>query len=124
MDDHLPSIPGVNPQEVAVRPMRPSDLQVVVELDARVFGKPRAAYFERRLAALGHIETRHHLIGSRLRLAGVLIGALDVDDRRHVICRGVVFPVGRIGVHRHRHTVRDRGRPRIDPAVIAAAANR
>lgn len=84
MDDHLPSIPGVNPQEVAVRPMRPSDLQVVVELDARVFGKPRAAYFERRLAALGHIETRHHLIflvaDHRNEILGFIMGTLTSGE--------------------------------------------
>lgn len=37
---------------ITVRNIRPDDLNAVVELDARVFGEPRPAYFERRLAAL------------------------------------------------------------------------
>lgn len=62
MDHHLASIPGFNRQEVSIRPMQRSDLSVVIELDARVLGKPRPAYFERRLAALEHQESRNHLI--------------------------------------------------------------
>ena len=37
---------------VIIRDMRSDDLNVVAELDARVYGEPRRAYFERRLAAL------------------------------------------------------------------------
>lgn len=36
----------------AIRGMHPDDLEAVVELDARVFGRERRGYFERRLAAL------------------------------------------------------------------------
>jgi predicted N-acetyltransferase YhbS len=41
---------------VAIRRMRASDLNAVVALDARVFGEPRPAYFERRLASLASLE--------------------------------------------------------------------
>ena len=39
-------------QEVSIRPMRQTDLPIVVELDAHVFGSARPAYFERRLVVL------------------------------------------------------------------------
>ena len=39
-------------QEVSIRTMRQTDLSIVVELDAHVFGSARPAYFERRLVVL------------------------------------------------------------------------
>jgi ribosomal protein S18 acetylase RimI-like enzyme len=57
MDDYLPAIPGFNRLEVSIRPMRSSDTSAVIELDARVLGKPRGMYFERRLAALERANT-------------------------------------------------------------------
>jgi ribosomal protein S18 acetylase RimI-like enzyme len=36
---------------IVIRAMRPADLDAVVELDASVFGAPRATYFEQRLAS-------------------------------------------------------------------------
>jgi ribosomal protein S18 acetylase RimI-like enzyme len=62
MDQHLAPIPGFNHLEVSIRPMRPSDISAVIELDGHVLGKPRTTYFERRLAALEHADTGHHLI--------------------------------------------------------------
>jgi ribosomal protein S18 acetylase RimI-like enzyme len=80
MNDHLPSIPGFNRLEVSIRPMRPSDTSAVIELDARVLGKPRAAYFERRLAALEHADTGRHLIflvaDYRDEMLGFVMGTL------------------------------------------------
>lgn len=37
---------------ITVRTVRAGDLSTLVELDAHIFGEPRHAYFERRLAAL------------------------------------------------------------------------
>jgi ribosomal protein S18 acetylase RimI-like enzyme len=62
MDDHPSSIPDSNRLEVSIRPMERSDLLAVMELDAHVFGEPRAAFFERRLAALELGDTSHLLI--------------------------------------------------------------
>ena len=62
IDQHLAAIPALRHQEVSIRPMQSADLAVVIELDARVFGKSRTAYFERRLAALEHLATGNHLI--------------------------------------------------------------
>jgi predicted N-acetyltransferase YhbS len=49
-------------QEVSIRPMRQTDLSIVVELDARVFGSTRPAYFERRLAALNSADAEARAI--------------------------------------------------------------
>ncbi len=57
MNDNLPANSHFNRQDVAIRPMRSSDLPVVIELDAQVYRKPRPVYFERRLSALEHSET-------------------------------------------------------------------
>lgn len=59
---HFAVIPGFNRREVSVRPMRPSDVSVVIELDARILGQARTTYFQRRLAALEHADIGHHLI--------------------------------------------------------------
>jgi ribosomal protein S18 acetylase RimI-like enzyme len=47
-------------QEVSIRPMRQTDLSIVIKLDAHVFGSARPAYFERRLVVLdsADAETR------------------------------------------------------------------
>jgi ribosomal protein S18 acetylase RimI-like enzyme len=47
-------------QEVLIRPMRQTDLSIVVELDAHAFGSTRPAYFERRFVVLdsADAETR------------------------------------------------------------------
>jgi len=62
MNDYLPANSNFNRLDVAIRPMRSSDLPVVIELDAQVYRKPRPMYFERRLSALEHSETGDHLI--------------------------------------------------------------
>jgi len=43
-------------QEVSIRPMRQTDLSIVVELDAHVFGSTRPVYFERRLVVLDSVD--------------------------------------------------------------------
>jgi len=47
-------------EDLSIRPMRQTDLSIVVELDAQVFGSTRPAYFERRLVVLdsADAETR------------------------------------------------------------------
>lgn len=80
MDQHLAPTPGFNRLEVFIRPMRPSDRAAVIELDGRVLGKLRPAYFERRLAALEHADTGHHLIflvaDYRDEMFGFIMGTL------------------------------------------------
>ncbi len=46
------SVVNLDIQELSIRSMLPTDLSIVVELDAYVFGSTRPAYFERRLIAL------------------------------------------------------------------------
>jgi ribosomal protein S18 acetylase RimI-like enzyme len=46
-----------------IRAMRPDDLDAIVQLDARVAGVARRAYFERRLIALGEGQPTGHTIG-------------------------------------------------------------
>jgi ribosomal protein S18 acetylase RimI-like enzyme len=64
--------------------MQSSDTSAVIELDGRVLGKPRAEYFERRLAALEHTDTGHHLIflvaDSRDEILGFVMGTLTSGE--------------------------------------------
>ncbi len=60
--------------QVTIRAMRPSDLDAVVELDARVFGEPRPAYFERRMASLGQDEATSHTIALVAEASGAMVG--------------------------------------------------
>lgn len=57
-----------------IRAMRPDDLDAVVQLDARVFGTPRRAYFERRLAVLAHTAQDGHAIGLVAEDGGAVVG--------------------------------------------------
>ncbi len=59
---------------VTIRAMRPSDLDAVVALDAQVFGEPRPAYFERRMAPLGQDEATGHTIGLVAEASGEIVG--------------------------------------------------
>jgi ribosomal protein S18 acetylase RimI-like enzyme len=59
---------------VAVRATHASDLEGVVQLDARVFGEPRRPYFERRLAPLDGADQANHTIGIVAEEDGALIG--------------------------------------------------
>lgn len=65
---------------VAIRPLRRADLDAVVDLDASVFGAPRRAYFERRLASLGETGPQVHTIGlvaeTEGAIAGLVMGTL------------------------------------------------
>ena len=49
-------------QDVSIRPMRQTDLSIVVELDAHVFGSSRPAYFERRLVVLDSADSEMRAI--------------------------------------------------------------
>ncbi len=49
-------------QEVSIRPMRQTDLLVIVELDAHVFGSTRPSYFERRFAVLDSTDSEARAI--------------------------------------------------------------
>jgi len=49
-------------QEVSIRPLRQTDLSIVVEMDAQVFGSTRPAYFERRLAVLDSADAETRVI--------------------------------------------------------------
>jgi predicted N-acetyltransferase YhbS len=57
-----------------IREMRPDDLELVVGLDARVFGKARPAYFERRLASLRAHDTSGHTLGLVAEADGSIVG--------------------------------------------------
>jgi predicted N-acetyltransferase YhbS len=62
------------PSRVTIRTVRSSDLEPIVTLDASVFGAPRRAYFERRLASLGPAETEVRTIGLVAELEGAIVG--------------------------------------------------
>lgn len=57
-----------------IREMRPDDLEMVVGLDARVFGKARPAYFERRLASFRAHDSNGHTLGLVAEDDGVVVG--------------------------------------------------
>lgn len=59
---------------VTIRTMRPDDLDAVAQLDARVFGEPRRAYFERRLAALTEYDPASHTLGLVAEERGAVVG--------------------------------------------------
>jgi predicted N-acetyltransferase YhbS len=59
---------------VAIRAMRPADLDAVTQLDARVFGAPRRDYFERRLAALSPGAQEGHAIGLVAEDGATIVG--------------------------------------------------
>ncbi len=60
--------------QITIRAMRLDDLDVVVELDARVFGEPRPAYFERRMASLGQGEPTGQAIALVAEASGAVVG--------------------------------------------------
>ncbi len=57
-----------------IRGMRLDDLDAVVQLDARVSGDPRRAYFERRLASLSPDRLDNHTLGLVAEVGGVIVG--------------------------------------------------
>lgn len=59
---------------VVIRPLRRADLDAVVDLDASVFGAPRRAYFERRLASLGQTGPEVHTIGLVATVSDTVVG--------------------------------------------------
>lgn len=70
----------IAPARVAFRGIELADLDIVVELDAYVFGEPRRAYFERRLGALKDGDRASSTIGvvavQRGAVVGFVMGAL------------------------------------------------
>jgi ribosomal protein S18 acetylase RimI-like enzyme len=74
----------LNIQEVSIRPMRQTDLSIVVELDAHVFGSTRPAYFERRLVMLdsADAETRAIFLVAvyRDQVIGFVMGTLAYGE--------------------------------------------
>jgi len=71
-------------QEVLIRVMRQTDLAVIVELDAHVFGSSRPAYFERRLTILDAADTKTRAIFLvavyRDQVIGFVIGSLAYGE--------------------------------------------
>lgn len=63
-----------HPPRATVRAIRASDLEGVVQLDAHVFGEPRHAYFERRLASLDGAAQANHTVGLVAEEDGALVG--------------------------------------------------
>jgi predicted N-acetyltransferase YhbS len=59
---------------VVIRPLRRADLDAMVNLDASVFGAPRRAYFEHRLASLGQTGPEVHTIGLLAEADGAIVG--------------------------------------------------
>ena len=59
-----------------VRPLEPKDLEAVVAIDAALSGRPRGAYFERRLAAAQRDAERHLQVAvdEDGALAGFMLG--------------------------------------------------
>jgi ribosomal protein S18 acetylase RimI-like enzyme len=74
-DDHLPE--ANTSAHIAIRAMRAADLDALVELDASVFGEPRPAYFEQRLAtvpAAGRPTRTIGLVAEQSDAPGRLLG--------------------------------------------------
>ncbi len=57
-----------------IREMRADDLDAIVQLDARVSGDARRAYFERRLASLSPDHLDNHTLGLVAEVGGVIVG--------------------------------------------------
>ncbi len=72
----LPSEAQAEGDPVAIRAVHPADLDAVVKLDARVFGEPRPAYFERRLAFLQQGNHGSHTIGLVAEAGGTILGLI------------------------------------------------
>jgi len=73
MDTSRTSQAAERPRAI-IRAMRPDDLDAVTQIDARVFGAPRRAYFERRLAALAPSALESHVIGLVAEDGGAIVG--------------------------------------------------
>lgn len=75
---------GADHSRAAIRAMRPSDLEAIVQLDARVSGAPRHAYFARRLEALaprGQTSPIIALVAEEdSALAGCIMGTLTSGE--------------------------------------------
>jgi ribosomal protein S18 acetylase RimI-like enzyme len=71
-------------QEILIRPMLHTDLSIVIELDAHVFGSKRPSYFERRLAALhnSNAESRAIFLVAvyRGQVIGFIMGTLAYGE--------------------------------------------
>jgi ribosomal protein S18 acetylase RimI-like enzyme len=74
MGVQYPMTANVSRQGVSIRAMERTDLAVVVELDALVFGDVRSAYFERRLATLTGTDAEARTIFLVADYQGTAIG--------------------------------------------------
>lgn len=87
-----------------IREMRPDDLDMVVGLDARVFGKARPAYFERRLASLRTHEPSGHTLGLVAEADGSVVGfVLGTLTSGEFGFEGVTVLMDSIAVAPNRH---------------------
>jgi predicted N-acetyltransferase YhbS len=74
MPANRPSSRDESHRSVVIRRLRRADLDAVVDLDASVFGAPRQAYFERRLASLGQTGLEVHTLGLAAERDGAIVG--------------------------------------------------
>ncbi len=78
------SVVNLDIQEISIRPMLHTDLSIVIELDAYVFGSIRPTYFERRLIALDNsdAETRTIFLVAiyRDQVIGFIMGTLAYGE--------------------------------------------
>lgn len=65
---------GAESSRATIREMRLDDLDAVVQLDARISGDSRRAYFERRLASLSTDRIDNHTLGLVAEVDGVIVG--------------------------------------------------
>ena len=74
MVTHRPPPAAAQGAGATIRSARLADLDAIVQLDARVFGVTRHAYFERRLTALDHDVSPSHTVGLVAEEDGVIVG--------------------------------------------------
>jgi predicted N-acetyltransferase YhbS len=91
-----------------IRSMRTDDLEMVVQLDARVFGIARPAFFERRIALLGAHDSASHTLGLVAEENGAVVGfVLGTLTSGEFGFAGVTVLMDSIAVapHRQRHGI-------------------
>jgi len=66
-------MPKIDPEKLVIRLMREGDLDAIVDIDARVFGRRRPAYYERK-CALALDDTRQMVTSLVAEQDGQVIG--------------------------------------------------